>query len=91
MIVTDNLASTTDSVFIDFDLSTQQTHQMRRCLAFAMDDFVFVVLSVKWLARNSRCSSFKGDHISAINSGTLISDKFTFTITAAKLCYTAQM
>ena len=26
---TDNLASTTDSVFIDFDLSTQQTHQMR--------------------------------------------------------------
>lgn len=39
---TDNLASTTDSVFIDFDLSTQQTHQMRRCLAFAMDDFVFL-------------------------------------------------
>ena len=41
---TDNLASTTDSVFIDFDLSTQQTHQMRRCLAFAMDDFVFFVV-----------------------------------------------
>ena len=39
----DNLTSTPYTIFEDFHFTTDETHQMRRCLSFTVDGFILFV------------------------------------------------